>query len=33
MLNATFLVVVFSIVVQGGSMDWLLRRSSRRLDV
>jgi CPA1 family monovalent cation:H+ antiporter len=28
-LNATFLVVVFSIVVQGGSMDWLLRRSSR----
>ena len=26
MLNATFLVVVFSIVVQGGSMDWLLRR-------
>jgi len=30
MLNATFLVVVFSIVVQGGSMDWLLRRWSRK---
>ena len=29
MLNATFLVVVFSIVVQGGSMDWLLRRWNR----
>jgi CPA1 family monovalent cation:H+ antiporter len=29
-LNATFLVVVFSIVVQGGSMDWLLRRWNRQ---
>lgn len=26
MLGATYLVVVFSIVVQGSSMDWLLRR-------
>ena len=25
-LGATFAVVVFSVVVQGGSMDWLLRR-------
>lgn len=33
MLNATFLVVVFSIVVQGGSMDWLLRRWSRQRPV
>ena len=30
MLGATYLVVVFSIVVQGGSMDWLLRRRNRR---
>jgi len=30
MLGATYLVVVFSIVVQGSSMDWLLRR--RKLD-
>lgn len=29
-LGATYLVVVFSIVVQGGSMDWLLRRQRRR---
>lgn len=28
-LGATYLVVVFSIVIQGGSMDWLLRRRSR----
>lgn len=25
-VGATYLVVVFSIVIQGGSMDWLLRR-------
>ena len=25
MLGATYLAVVFSIVIQGGSMDWLLR--------
>ncbi len=30
MLGATYLVVVFSIVIQGGSMDWLLRRRNRR---
>lgn len=31
-LGATYLVVVFSIVFQGGSMDWILRvRKSRRL--
>jgi CPA1 family monovalent cation:H+ antiporter len=31
-LGATYLVVVFSIVIQGGSMDWILRsRKSRRL--
>jgi CPA1 family monovalent cation:H+ antiporter len=30
MLGATYLVVVFSIVVQGGSMDWLLRRQNKR---
>jgi len=31
-LGATYLVVVFSIVIQGGSMDWLLhRRKSRKL--
>jgi len=31
-LGTTYLVVVFSIVVQGGSMDWILRsRKSRRL--
>jgi CPA1 family monovalent cation:H+ antiporter len=29
-LGATYLVVVFSIVIQGGSMDWLLRRGSRK---
>jgi CPA1 family monovalent cation:H+ antiporter len=29
-LGATYLVVVFSIVIQGGSMDWLLRRQSRK---
>jgi CPA1 family monovalent cation:H+ antiporter len=27
--GATYLVVVFSIVIQGGSMDWLLRRWNR----
>jgi monovalent cation:H+ antiporter, CPA1 family len=26
MLGATYLVVVFSVVVQGGSIDWLMRR-------
>ena len=32
MLGATYLVVVFSIVIQGGSMDWILRaRNARRL--
>jgi CPA1 family monovalent cation:H+ antiporter len=30
MLGATYLVVVFSIVIQGGSMDWLLRRNARK---
>lgn len=31
-LGATYLVVVFSIVIQGGSMDWILRsRKARRL--
>ena len=31
-LGATYLVVVFSIVIQGGSMDWILRsRRSQRL--
>jgi len=31
-LGATYLVVVFSIVIQGGSMDWILRsRKTRRL--
>lgn len=31
-LGATYLVVVFSIVIQGGSMDWILRsRKSPRL--
>ncbi len=31
-LGATYLVVVFSIVVQGGSMDWILRsRKSQKL--
>jgi Na+:H+ antiporter len=29
-LAATYLVVVFSIVVQGGSMDWLLSHRKRR---
>ena len=32
MLGATYLVVVFSIVIQGESMDWILRsRKTRRL--
>jgi NhaP-type Na+/H+ or K+/H+ antiporter len=32
MLGATYLVVVFSIIVQGGSMDLLLRtRKARQL--
>jgi CPA1 family monovalent cation:H+ antiporter len=31
-LGATYLVVVFSIVIQGGSMDWILqKRKTRRL--
>ncbi len=30
MVGATYLVVVFSIVLQGGSMNWFLRRSNRR---
>jgi CPA1 family monovalent cation:H+ antiporter len=31
-LGATYIVVVFSIVIQGGSMDWILqKRKSRRL--
>jgi CPA1 family monovalent cation:H+ antiporter len=31
-LGATYLVVVFSIVIQGGSMDWILRsRKSQKL--
>ena len=31
-LGATYLVVVFSIVIQGGTMDWILRaRKARRL--
>jgi Na+:H+ antiporter len=29
-LGATYIVVVFSIVLQGGSMDWLLRRKQLR---
>jgi CPA1 family monovalent cation:H+ antiporter len=29
-LGATYLVVVFSIVIQGGSMDWMLRRGRRK---
>jgi CPA1 family monovalent cation:H+ antiporter len=29
-LDATYLVVVFSIVVQGGSMDWILRTRKAR---
>ncbi len=29
-LGATYLMVVFSIVVQGGSMDWCLRRWNRK---
>jgi len=28
MLGATYLVVVFSIVVQGASMNWFLRRGA-----
>jgi CPA1 family monovalent cation:H+ antiporter len=28
--GATYLLVVFSIVIQGGSMDWLLRRRNRK---
>lgn len=31
MLGATYLVVVFSIVIQGGSMGWLIRRMRSRL--
>ena len=30
MLGATYVVVVFSIVTQGASMNWLLRRSARK---
>jgi CPA1 family monovalent cation:H+ antiporter len=31
-LGATYLVVIFSIVIQGGSMDWILRsRKARRV--
>jgi CPA1 family monovalent cation:H+ antiporter len=30
MLGATYLVVVFSVVFQGGSMDWILRRFKAR---
>ncbi|MGA7108001.1 MAG: sodium:proton antiporter [Terracidiphilus sp.] len=30
MLGATYLVVVFSIVIQGGSMDWILRRRAHK---
>jgi CPA1 family monovalent cation:H+ antiporter len=30
MLGATYLVVVFSIIIQGGSMDWLLRMRKAR---
>ncbi|MBS1802305.1 MAG: sodium:proton antiporter [Acidobacteria bacterium] len=30
MLGATYLVVVFSIVIQGGSMDWILRSGKAR---
>ena len=29
-LGATYLVVVFSIVIQGGTMDWILRRWNRK---
>jgi Na+:H+ antiporter len=29
-LAATYVVVVFSILVQGGSMDWFLRRQQRK---
>ncbi len=29
MLAATYLVVVFSVVIQGGSLDWLMRRRNR----
>ncbi len=29
-LGATYLVVVFSIVIQGGSMDWFLRKHNRK---
>jgi CPA1 family monovalent cation:H+ antiporter len=29
-LGATYMMVVFSIVVQGGSMDWILRRRNRK---
>ena len=32
-LGATYVMVVFSIVVQGGSMDWLLRRRNRRQEM
>jgi monovalent cation:H+ antiporter, CPA1 family len=30
MLGATYMVVFFSIVIQGGSMDWILRRQRAR---
>ena len=30
MLAATYLVVVFSVVIQGGSMDWFMRRNHAR---
>ncbi|HEX4286199.1 MAG TPA: sodium:proton antiporter [Terracidiphilus sp.] len=32
-LAATYLVVVFSIVIQGGSMDWFLRRANRKIAI
>ena len=32
-LGATYLMVVFSIVIQGGSMDWLLRLRNRRQEM
>jgi Na+:H+ antiporter len=30
-LGATYMVVFFSIVIQGGSMDWLLRRNRKQV--
>jgi CPA1 family monovalent cation:H+ antiporter len=30
MLGATYIVVFFSIVIQGGSMDWILRRQKQK---